>query len=155
MSATIHHFPVVHRLIQRAQEQAQFLPSDADAADDLFPPPLLADDIAIPAMAGGLRSRARAASAGPRSLQAHRGVGGLLADLSAGADLRDRRDHGRADLRAGGTAGLHWSGPMTGRVLSGYRHDLQITYRATLSGHVLAVIFGGVLAGLVVFGWGL
>lgn len=44
---------------------------------------------------------------------------------------------------------------MTGRILTGYRHDLQITYRATSLGHAMAIIAGAALASLVVFGWGL
>jgi hypothetical protein len=35
--------PVVVQLIQRTQEAAQYLPSDAEAASDLFPPPYISD----------------------------------------------------------------------------------------------------------------
>lgn len=42
----------------------------------------------------------------------------------------------------------------SGRILSGYRHDLVITYRTTKLGHVLAIGVGAVLAAIAVFGFG-
>lgn len=44
---------------------------------------------------------------------------------------------------------------MSGRILAREDYRLQITYRPTFLGHVLAIGFGAVLAGIVVFGWGL
>lgn len=44
---------------------------------------------------------------------------------------------------------------MTGRILSGYRHELVIHARTTPLGHALAIVAGAAAAAVVVFGWGL
>lgn len=43
---------------------------------------------------------------------------------------------------------------MTGKVLTGYRHDLQVTDRGTRLGHALALAFGAALAAVAVLGFG-
>lgn len=44
---------------------------------------------------------------------------------------------------------------MTGRILARDDYRLQITYRTTLSGHVVAGVVAAVIAAVVVFWWGL
>lgn len=44
---------------------------------------------------------------------------------------------------------------MTGKILTGYRHDLQITGRWTAAGQTRAIVWAGLIAGLVVVGLGL